>query len=122
MVATDPTILPRARADGDRRDAGRRMTLVLVAAALAPPAGSGEAAADTLRFAIPSGEALVTSLPGESEATFRAERAPALSWLVGRSFFWQTVPAERGREFVLLERERDGRTDTLVLVIDVGTE
>ncbi len=88
-----------------------------------PPVPDGSSAADTLRFALPSGEALVAALPGDAGTTDRPLRAPALSWLVGRSFFWQTVPAERGREFVLLERKRaDGRTDTLVLVIDVGTE
>lgn len=90
--------------------------------ALSPSGASGEAAADTLRYAIPSGEALVIPLPGDREATFRVERAPALSWLVGRSFFWQTVPAERGREYIHIVRDTDGRTATLVLVVDVGTE
>lgn len=101
------------------------LLLVLLGARTEVPTSPGPApaAADTLRFTLPAGEALVAALPGEVSTTYRVVRAPALSWLVGRSFFWQTVPAERGREFVLLERERaDGRTDTLVLVIDVGTE
>lgn len=86
------------------------------------PVPLGDAVADTLRFALPSGEALVAALPGDADTRYRIVRAPALSWLVGRSFFWQTVPAERGREFVLLEREQNRRTDTLVLVIDVDSE
>ena len=100
------------------------LALFLGASSGAPPETQPNevAAADTLRFSLAAGDALVTSLPGDASATYRVVRAPALSWLVGRSFFWQTVPAERGREFVLLERERGGRTDTLVLVIDVGTE
>ena len=86
---------------------------------LAPPA---VIAADTLRYTLAPGEALVAALPGETETTYRVVRAPALSWIVGRSFFWQTVPAERGREYVILERQRaDGRTEQLVLIVDVGT-
>ena len=54
--------------------------------------------------------------------TFRSLRAPALSWLVGRSFYWKTLLGERGREFVLIERRYQSvPQDTLVLVIDVGT-
>lgn len=86
------------------------------------PVSTSPAASDTLRYTLGSGEALVAALPGDAETTYEIVRAPALSWLVGRSFFWQTVPAERGREFVILTRDRDGRGDTLVLVIDVGTE
>ena len=88
----------------------------------AKPDSSGDAVADTLRFALASGGALVAALPGRPDAKFRVVRAPALSWLVGRSFFWQTVPAERGREFIQIVRETEGRTDTLMLVVDVGTE
>lgn len=94
--------------------------LLLGAAAEPPTDGPAAPAADTLRFAVPSGEALVTALP--ADGSYRVLRAPALSWLVDRSFFWQTLPAERGREFVLLERRRGDRTDTLVLVVDVGSE
>ena len=77
---------------------------------------------DTLRLRVPSGEPVVTALPGESAWTFRSLRAPALSWLVGRSFYWKTLPGERGREFVLIERRYQSvPQDTLVLVIDVGS-
>ncbi len=99
--------------------------LLLGTAASEPPtpASSGPAVADTLRLAVASGEPLVTTLPGESAWTFRTLRAPALSWLVGRSFYWRTLPGERGREYVLIERRYRGEPqDTLVLVVDVGTE
>lgn len=79
------------------------------------------APADTVRLAVASGDPLVTELPGDDAWTFRTLRAPALSWLVGRSFYWRTLPAERGREFVLIERRyRSEPQDTLVLVVDVG--
>ena len=88
-----------------------------------PPAAAGAVASDTLRLSVRSGEPLVTALPGESAWTFRTLRAPALSWLVGRSFYWNTRPGERGREFVLIERRyRSEPQDTLVLVVDVGVE
>lgn len=89
-----------------------------------PPAPSADGfASDTVRLSIESGEPLVTALPGESSWTFRTLRAPALSWLVGRSFYWKTLPGERGREFVLIERRyRSEPQDTLVLVVDVGVE
>lgn len=101
--------------------------LLVFLLATAPPAEPSPtravpAAADTLRLSVRSGEPLVTALPGESAWTFRALRAPALSWLVGRSFYWKTLPGERGREFVLVERRYQSvPQDTLVLVIDVGT-
>lgn len=88
-----------------------------------PPSPVADAPPDTLRLAVRSGQPLVTALPGESSWTFRALRAPALSWLVDRSFYWKTLPGERGREFVLIERRyRSEPQDTLVLVVDVGVE
>jgi hypothetical protein len=99
--------------------------LLLGAAATEPPpaAPSPAASSDTLRLSIASGEPLVAELPGDPSWTFRTLRAPALSWLVGRSFYWRTLPGERGREFVLIERRYRGEPqDTLVVVVDVGTE
>lgn len=94
------------------------LSLLLGAAAEPPRSAAPAPVADTLRFAVSSGEALVLPLP--AGGSYRVLRAPALSWLVDRSFFWQTLPSERGREFVILERRRGDRTDTLVLVVDVG--
>ncbi|MEM1042574.1 MAG: hypothetical protein AAGI91_08095 [Bacteroidota bacterium] len=97
------------------------VAVLLLAAAPAPPAPASAAAADTLQLSVRSGEPLVTALPGTSASTYRVLRAPALSWLVGRSFYWRTLPAERGREFVLVEQRLGGEPqDTLVLVIDVA--
>lgn len=98
--------------------------LLVLSAASAPPSPSlpSSSAADTLRLAVRSGDPLVTALPGESAWTFRSLRAPALSWLVGRAFYWKTLPGERGREYVLIERRYQSvPQDTLVLVIDVGS-
>ncbi len=97
--------------------------LLLGAASVPPPQPSNAlAAVDTLRLSVRSGEPLVAALPGESAWTFRSLRAPALSWLVGRSFYWKTLPGERGREYVLIERRYQSvPQDTLVVVIDVGT-
>jgi len=98
--------------------------LLLGAAAEPPAPASFELApSDTLRLSIASGEPLVAALPGDPAWTFRSLRAPALSWLVGRSFYWRTLPGERGREYVLVERRyRSEPQDTLVVVVDVGTE
>jgi hypothetical protein len=100
--------------------------VLLSTAAFDPPpdasASAAPPASDTLRVAVDSGEPLVTALPGESSWTFRSLRAPALSWLVGRSFYWKTLPGERGREFILIERRYQGEPqDTLVVIVDVGT-
>lgn len=71
-------------------------------------------------MSVRAGTPLVTLLPADGDLTLRPLRAPALSWLNGRSFYWRTLPGEEGREFVLVERRR-GETplDTLVLVVDV---
>ena len=98
---------------------------LLLGAATEPPAPASFelAPSDTLRLSVASGEPLVAALPGDPAWTFRSLRAPALSWLVGRSFYWRTLPGERGREYVLIERRyRSEPQDTLVVVVDVGTE
>lgn len=98
--------------------------LLLGTAATEPPStlSSPAASSDTLRLSVASGEPLVASLPGDPAWTFRTLRAPALSWLVGRSFYWRTLPGERGREYVLIERRYRGEPqDTLVVVVDVGS-
>jgi hypothetical protein len=93
----------------------------LVATAGEPPHEATEAVAapDTLRFTVTPGQPLVVSLPGPEDAQFRGVRLPALSWLVDRSFAWRTLPSEQGREYILIQRRTQTRTDTLVLVVDV---
>jgi hypothetical protein len=106
------------------------LVLPLAATALAVPSGlpeatasSAAAPADTLRFTLTAGETLVVPLT-PSNATFRGVRLPALSFIADRSFGWRTLPGERGREYVIIERRTPApgggaRTDTLVLVVDV---
>lgn len=80
--------------------------------------------ADTLRYAVAAGESLIVQLPAEvrgRDASYRLLRAPALSWLVDRSFFWRTLTSESGTMHVLVEQKGAGmEPDTLVLVIRVG--
>lgn len=92
--------------------------LVLAAAAPAqrsvtagPSAG---AAADTVRASVQAGQTLIVGLPGDYEPV----RAPALSWLVDRSFMWRTLPRERGTLPVLFRR-RGAPADTLVLLVEI---
>lgn len=74
---------------------------------------------DTLRFKLTAGESLVVPLPGPEGAEFRGVRLPSLSWQVGESFGWRTLPGQVGTEYILIQRRVAARTDTLVLVVDV---
>lgn len=88
-----------------------------------PNVGLSQAtAADTLRYSVPAGEALIANLPPRhrgNPATYRLLEAPALSWLVDRSFFWQTTAGERGRLPILVERRFGSSRDTLVLLVQI---
>lgn len=88
-----------------------------------PDVGLGQAtAADTLRYSVPAGEALIVNLPPRhrgNEASYRLLKAPALSWLVDRSFFWRTTAGERGRLPILVERRSGSSRDTLVLLVQI---
>jgi hypothetical protein len=75
---------------------------------------AGGTSSDTLHASADAGEPLVLLLP---EASYAIRCAPALSWLVQRSFMWNTVPADTGRHEILLGRT--GTPDTLVLIITV---
>ena len=75
---------------------------------------------DTLRYEVRAGHALLVSLPprvGTSEASYSVVSAPAMSWLVDRSFLWQTIPAERGVMPIVFRRTPGG--DDLVLMVEV---
>lgn len=88
----------------------------------AAPLGPRGVVADTIRTAVRAGEALIVALPERhagAEATYRVLQAPALSWLVDRSFFWQTLPSERGLRLVRFERTAQGAADTFVLAVEV---
>ena len=77
--------------------------------------------ADTLRYQVRAGQPLLVSLParvGGREATYGVESAPAMSWLVDRSFFWQTLASERG-EMTVVFRQSAAAEDVLVLLVEV---
>lgn len=84
------------------------------AAPLVVDAAAAGTVADTLRAAVQAGQTLVVALPGDYETV----RAPALSWLVDRSFMWRTLAQERGTLPVLFRR-RGAPADTLVLLVEI---
>ena len=104
--------------------------LVLVAAlglhahsrAFVPAAPAVEMPADTLELSVEAGTPLITALPAapdDSSVTYEVVRAPALSWLVDRSFFWDTRAQDAGSHEIVFRRTTDARTDTVVLSVTV---
>ena len=84
-------------------------------------AGPGAVAADTLRATVRAGETLIVALPpvvGGVEAVYRTVEAPALSWLVDRSFMWRTLPREGGVLPIVFERPSPG-PETVVLLVEI---
>ena len=93
-------------------------------AALGAEAALGvETVADTLRYEVRAGLPLIVGLPathGGQPAQYRLRDAPALSWLVDRSFVWMTDARERGRLAITVEASADGvAPEPLVLLVDV---
>ena len=91
----------------------------------APPPSSlqrtAAAAGDTLRYEVRAGQAFLVALParvGGAAAEYRVVSAPAMSWLVDRSFFWQTIASERGLMPVVFQYSA-APDDTLVLLVEV---
>ena len=87
----------------------------------AAPARYAVAQADTLRAEVRAGETLIVALPAVAdgvETAYRVVEAPALSWLVDRSFMWRTLPAERGELPVRFERTA-GPAGEVVLLVEV---
>ena len=85
------------------------------------PGRAAGAVSDTLRYQVRAGQPLLVSLParvGGREATYGVEVAPAMSWLVDRSFFWQTLASERG-EVAVVFRQTAAAEDVLVLLVEV---
>lgn len=74
---------------------------------------------DTIEHSAEAGQPLITALPpdGGSEVSYDVIRAPGLSWLVDRSFFWNTRPEDVGTHLILFERHSDSATDTLALSV-----
>lgn len=76
---------------------------------------------DVLRDSVQAGEVFITALPWENGQNVEYEllRGPALSWLVGRSFFWDTRPEDAGEHRILFRSITEAQTDTLVLSLTV---
>lgn len=110
--------------------------LLLAVALAAPTLGAGPAPAqrsadvrgyvappDTLTFTARAGQPFLASLPARvdgQEATYRTVEAPALSWLVDRSFFWNILAGERGTLAVRFERRvGGGPPEPFVLLVEI---
>ena len=79
---------------------------------------------DTLYYTVKAGEVLIFALPELWEAIpvehYSIVHAPALSWLVDRSFFWRTLEENVGTYHVIFEVDYpDEPADTLVVSIAV---
>ncbi len=86
----------------------------------APPYADQASRADTLRYSVRAGETLIVALPASGEVSYHVVEAPALSWLVDRSFMWQTLARERGTLPVRLRRTAPGRaTEEVVLLVEI---
>lgn len=80
---------------------------------------SRSSGADTLRKSVSAGTPLIVALPDAADASYSIERAPALSWLIRRSFMWRTTPEDTGRHEVVVRRDVGEARDTLFLLITV---
>jgi hypothetical protein len=89
-----------------------------------PPARSESAGEDSLRYRVKGGEVLIIALPstidGSPAPRYSIIRAPALSWLQDRSFFWRTLPADVGEHVILFSVGPEGTSqDTLTVSVSV---
>ena len=87
----------------------------------APSAAAPPAAADTLHYQVRAGAPFLVVLPataGGRPATYRAVSAPAMSWLVDRSFYWKTLPTERGTMPIVFEQTA-ASDERLVLMVEI---
>ncbi|MEZ4698846.1 MAG: hypothetical protein R2834_00840 [Rhodothermales bacterium] len=83
-----------------------------------------EVPAESLSFVVASGEVLIFNLPtsfGAQEIdTYRLKRAPALSWLVERSYFWRTLAKDVGEHTIVFEGLAGGRVaEEVYVLVDV---
>ncbi len=78
---------------------------------------------DTLRSSVRAGETLIVALPARAagaQVRYEIESAPALSWLVDRSFLWRTLDQERGTLPVRFRRfGAAGGATTIVLLVEI---
>lgn len=85
--------------------------------------GRSAVQADTLFQSVQAGEPLIVQLPATFQgapAQYELYDAPALSWLVDRSFYWRTLSSERGSLPILITRRVQGLPESiLVLMVDI---
>ena len=80
--------------------------------------------AETLSYIVQAGEVLIFNLPelldGKKIDEYKIKRAPALSWLVKRSFFWRTLAKDVGEHEVLLNAMVNGSSvESVVVEIEI---
>lgn len=80
--------------------------------------------AETLSYVSQAGQVLIFNLPeniGQRKIdAYRIRKAPALSWVVKRSFFWRTLPKDAGKHEVLLQALVNGlAVEQVVVLIDI---
>jgi len=104
---------------------GRPLAFTDGAYALAPPSVRVLLArGDTLRPTVRAGEPLILALPDTLDArpvaAYALVRAPALSWLVDRSFLWRTRPGDAGTHRLLFKVAfAEAPPETLVVRVKV---
>ncbi|MFK7844534.1 MAG: hypothetical protein AB8G77_04475 [Rhodothermales bacterium] len=87
-------------------------------------AESDKPKAETLSYIVQAGEVLIFNLPellgGKKISEYKIKRAPALSWLVKRSFFWRTLAKDQGKHEVLLNAMVNGSSvESVVVEIEI---
>ncbi len=80
--------------------------------------------AETLSYVIQSGEVLIFNLPASFGSRrmerYRLKQAPALSWLVERSYFWRTLSKDVGEHTLIFEATTAGAaTEDVYVLVDV---
>ncbi len=80
--------------------------------------------AETLSYVVQSGEVLIFNLPTSfgprRMERYRLKQAPALSWLVDRSYFWRTLAKDVGEHTLIFEATTAGSTvEDIYVVVDV---
>ncbi len=78
------------------------------------------ARAETLSYVSQAGEVLIFNLPatlGQRKIdSYTITKAPALSWLVQKSFFWRTLPKDAGKHEILFKAVAGGNNVEDVVV------
>lgn len=76
--------------------------------------------AETLSYIVQAGDVLIFNLPellgGRKIEDYQIKEAPALSWLVKRSFFWRTLAKDVGKHEILLNARINGSAVENVVV------